>query len=169
MKSKQNLFAVILFALTCCFIIVQMFKIISLSIPVILGISLVLYSIPTLYLAMGKGKRLQIIISALLFFIGLILVIVKVYEVFEPLKVVFPSIIFITGVVFILLYIENPKESSFLYAGIISAVLGIISVLTYKHFALFYFTDRIISFVAGNWHLVLIIGGIILLMNRNKK
>lgn len=169
MRYKQNSFRLFLFALTGLFIIAQIFGIIPAPIPIILGISLLLYSIPALYTAMEKGKRLQIITAALIFFTGLILIIVKAYEVFEPLKVVFPSLVFVTGVIFILLYIENPKEKPFLYAGIVTAALGIISVPAYSHFVLFYFTDRIVLFLSGYWHVILILTGIILLMNRNKK
>lgn len=169
MGYKQNLFGIILFALACCLIMASTFKIISVAIPVVLGFSLILYSVPALYMAMEKSRRLQIISSAFLFFTGLILIIIKLFEVLDPLKVIFPSVIFITGVIFYLLYLDNHEEKAFLYAGMFAAVIGIISALSYKHFALFYFTDKILMFLSGYWHIILIIAGIMLLINRNRK
>lgn len=169
MKYRGNSFGIFLFALTCCFIMAQLLKIISLPILLILGVALILYSVPMLYTSMEKGKRLQIILSAIIFFTGIILIIIKTYEVLDPLKVVFPSLVFVTGIIFILLFIENPKEKPFLYTGIFTAALGLISVAAYGHFALFYFADRIISFLSGYWHIILITAGIVLLINKNKK
>lgn len=169
MKYKGNSFGIFLFALTCCFIMAQILKIISLPILLILGAALILYAVPSLYTSMEKGKRLQIILSTIIFFTGIILIIIKTYEVLDPLKVVFPSLVFVTGIIFILLFIENPKEKPFLYTGIITAALGLISVAAHGHFALFYFTDMVISFLAGYWHIILIAAGVVLMMNRNKK
>lgn len=169
MKSKQNIFGITVFAIACCLVLAHTLKLINISLPVILGFALILYSIPSLYISVDRSDRLRIVLYTFLFFTGVVLIIVKLFDLLDPLKVVFPSIIFVTGIIFILLYIENTDEKAFLYAGIFSAAAGILSVLLYRHFAFFYYTDKIIYFLSGYWHIILIVSGIVLLLNRNRK
>ncbi len=168
MNYNENKFGVILFSIAIFIIILDTVKIISLSMYVVLGFTLLFYSVPTVYTAMEKGNRMQLILSAFSFFTGLLLLLINWFDIINPLKVVFPSLLFIIGVVFLLLYMENTREKAFLYAGSTVAVLGLIIILLNKSLPLIYYADRIIVFISGYWHLLLIGAGIALIVNRKK-
>lgn len=169
MRKNENKFGAMVFALALCLIILNAFKMLSVSPYVIIGFALLIYSVPAVYSAMEKGKRAKIIFSTFIFFTGLLIILVNWFDILNPVKIVFPSLVFVTGIVFLLLYIENSKEKVFLYAGGLTSAIGILIVLFNKTLPLNYYADRIITFTSDYWHILLIGIGIALLLNRKKR
>jgi len=169
MNYNESKFGIVIFSIAIFIIILDTVKMVSVNIYVVLGIALLLYSVPTVYMAMEKGKRLQIILSTVSFFTGLILLLIKWFDILNPLKIVFPSLLFILGIVFLLLYVENTREKTFLFVGSLVSLLGLITILLNKSLPIIYYADRIVLFVAGYWHLLLIGAGIALIVNRKKQ
>lgn len=169
MNSRENRFSAFLFIIAGCLIIARILKIINVSIPLILGLTLVIYSVPSIYMSIDKSRRIQIITSVVAFFTGIILVLIKWFEILNPAKIILPSILFVMGIIFLFLFVDNKKEKTFLYTGCFLSAIGLIIPFIYKSFFVFYFTDRIISFAMDYWHIILIIAGILLLLNREKK
>ncbi len=168
LNYNRNASGIILFAIILALIAAHLMKFISFSLPVLLGAVMLIYAIPTLYFSMEKGRRKEIILSVVLFFTGAILFIIKRYDILSPLVVVFPSAVFITGMVFIFLFIDNTDEKHFLYSGLSLAAAGIILALTYRHLPFHYLIDRIIGNIADYWHIILIALGITMLILRKK-
>jgi len=118
---------------------------------------------------METGQRKQIISSVFFFFTGTILLLLRYFEILNPGKIILPSLVFVTGIIFLFLYLENKKETAFLYAGIFVSLSGLAIVFLHEKLSIFYFSDRIIQFFSGYWHFLLIAAGTLLLVNRIKK
>lgn len=168
MQNNSNTYNRILLISAALLLMLILFDVIDFSADLVIAGTLILYSVPLLYSAVSNSRRLQIIVSAVLFFIGILFTVTNLFEILDPLKVVVPSILFVSGIIFLLLFFENQKNKPFFAAGIFLAAAGIASVIFYGDSAYFYYTDKLILFVINNWHLFLIAVGILLLVMRKK-
>jgi len=169
--KKFNLFnyGKFVFAAAACLAIASVLKLVVLSVPLILGTALIIYAIPAFYIAMNIGLRNQIALSVFSFITGIILLLIVRYDILNPVKIIFPSLIFILGVIFIFLHIENRSEKIFLYSGIPLAAAGILAALFYREIPLFYFAERITYLLTDYWYIVCAGVGLNLIFNRKEE
>jgi hypothetical protein len=85
------------------------------------------------------------------------------------MKIIFPSLLFILGTVFIFLHVENRRVKIFLYSGIILAAAGILAALFYRSIPAFYFAERITYLLTDYWYIVCAGVALNLLFNRKEE
>lgn len=143
-------------------------NIILLTFEDVAGIVFVFYSIPTVYSALNNGERGKLIVSTILFFVGVVFLVKSYFEILDTRGIVFFSILFIGGSVLIILFIDNIKEKIFLYAGFILLVLSYLSITQFKKLGLFNSANRIGNLFEIFWPVILIVMGMIIFVNRKK-
>lgn len=158
-----------IFAAAGCITAGVLLKIVIIKITLIIGAALVVYSVPAFYVSFENSRRAEIIISVSSFFTGTILLLISWYEILNPVKILFPSLLFITGMVFIFLYADNKKEKLFLYTGILTTAAGFCIVLFYKHLPYIYQAERVIYVLSDYWYVLAVGTGLFLLFNRENK
>lgn len=103
-----------------------------------------------------------------MFLIGVVFIVKSYFEILDSRGIVFFSILFISGSVLVILFIENIKEKVFLYAGFIFLVMSYLSITEFRKFGLFNTANRIGNLLEVFWPVILIIMGIIIFINRKK-
>ena len=143
-------------------------NIIFLTFEDVAGIVFIFYSVPTVYSALNNGERGKLIVSTILFLVGVVFLVKSYFEILDTRGIVFFSILFISGSVLIILFIENVKEKIFLYAGFILLVLSYLSITQFKRLGLFNSANRIGNLLEVFWPVILIVMGMIIFVNRKK-
>jgi len=139
-----------------------------LTIEKIIGISFVVYSIPTVYISLNTGERQKLVFATILFLVGVVFFIKSQYEIFDTRGIVFSSILFISGSVLLILFIENTKEKIFLIAAIVLILLSYAAATLFKGVGLFTTTNRLGTLLEIFWPLILILFGISIFARRKK-
>ena len=143
--------------------------IVSLNVETIIAIAAVLYSIVTVYISLGNGDRAALAFSTTLFLVGVIFLIKSHYQITETRGIVFSSILFISGAVLFILFVENPKEKKFLIPSFAMFLLSIASMLFLKNLGLFNLVNKVGNLFEIAWPAILIVLGISIFINRGKK
>ena len=143
-------------------------SIILLTFEDVVGIVFIFYSIPTVYSALSNGERGKLTSSTILFLVGVVFLVKSYFEILDTRGIIFFSILFISGSVLVILFIENIKEKIFLYTGIALLVLSYLSITQFKKFGLFNAANRIGNLSEVFWPVILIVMGMIIFVNRKK-
>jgi len=141
---------------------------INISVEFISGFILILYSIITFYQAFSNKKRVVLILITILFLIGVILLVKANIYIYDTRGFVFTSVLFISGSVFLVLFLENTKEKIFVVSGIILIILSYLTTTIFKKLGLFHLTNETANLFGFFWPVVLIIFGLIIFLNRKK-
>ena len=132
------------------------------------GLVLIFFGLPSVYIAMSSGRRGRLFFSAALFFVGIIFLVKDKFDLLDTRGIVFTAVLFIGGAVLFLLFIDNPKEKTFLIAGIILMGLGYLSAVTFRDIGVFAITNKAANIANDFWPVILIIFGITVFLNRKK-
>lgn len=143
-------------------------NIILLTFEDVVGIVFIFYSIPTVYTALNNGERGKLTASTIMFLVGVVFVAKMFFEILDARGIVFFSVLFISGSVLLILFIENIKEKIFLSAGIVLLILSYISITQFKKFGLFSAANRIGNLLEVFWPAILIAMGMIIFINRKR-
>ena len=143
-------------------------NIILLTFEDVVGIVFIFYSIPTVYSAFSNSGREKLITSTILFLVGVVFLVKSYFEILDPRGIVFFSILFISGSVLVILFIESTKEKIFLYTGIMLLILSYLSITQFKKLGLFNAANRVGDLFEVFWPVILIVMGIIIFTNRKK-
>ena len=143
-------------------------NIILLTFGDVVGIVFVFYSTPTVYFALNNGERGNLTASKILFLVGVVFLVKSYFEILDSRGIVFFSVLFISGSVLMILFIENIKERIFLYTGIVILLLSYLSVTQFRKLGLFNAANRIGNLLEIFWPVILIVMGITIFINRKK-
>lgn len=130
--------------------------------------AIIFYSIPTAYFSLENGKRDKLVWAAILFCVSIVLIVKSYFEIFDTRGIIFVSILFISGTVLMLLFIENMKEKVFFFSSLILILLSYLTVTFFKNLGLFDTANRIGNLAEIFWPVILIMLGIGVFINRKK-
>ncbi|MCX6169345.1 MAG: hypothetical protein NTX65_08395 [Ignavibacteriales bacterium] len=134
----------------------------------IIGGAIIFYALPTVYISLEKGRRDKLIWATILFCISVVLVVKSYFEILDTRGIIFASILFTSGTVLLLLFIENMKEKIFFISSLILILLSYLTVTYFKNLGLFETANKIGNIVEIFWPVILIILGIGIYIDRNK-
>ena len=89
-------------------------------------------------------------------------------EIYDARGFVLTSVLFLSGSVFLVLFLENTKEKIFVISGIILIVLSYLTITTFKKLGVFDLANKIANLFEFFWPVVLLIFGISVFINRKK-
>ncbi|MEW6194364.1 MAG: hypothetical protein AB1521_04300 [Bacteroidota bacterium] len=144
------------------------YSILNISPYTAVGLTFILFGIPSTYLAFKNNRRDLLLLSALIFMIGTILIVKSNYEIINDRGIVFTSILFIGGTLFFILFIDNTRVKGFLFASLILIIMGIIPVTFSKEIGILDYANKAADLAEDFWPVVLIILGLNVFLNRKK-
>lgn len=140
------------------------------KIEFILSIFLIAASLIIILLAFHKITKTQVIAAVTMFYIGFFLLVINRYEIFDTIKIIFPSLIIYIGTISVMLFLRDSSEKLFILIAIIFFTIGVyllfnpdsqFSLILGKGFYLLFF---------DYWQIILFLFGLLLLLRgRNLK
>jgi hypothetical protein len=130
--------------------------------------ALIFYGIGTVYVWMGKRKKNILFIGAVSFLVGIELFITSNYDFLRISHIVLPSIFFILGTAFLVLFIDDLSNRLLL---IIATIFLISAIFFFSKLGTFNFSNflaSVISIIRKYWPVLIIVTVLILLLNRDK-
>lgn len=143
-------------------------NVISMPDEQILGSAIIFYSLPTAYFSLENGKRDKLVWATILFCVSVVLIVKSYFEILDTRGIIFVSILFVSGTVLMLLFIENMKEKVFFFSSLILILLSYLSVTFFKNLGLFETANKIGNLVEVFWPVILIVLGIGVFIKRKK-
>ncbi len=134
----------------------------------ILGGAIIFYALPTAYFSLENGKRDKLVWATIVFCVSVVLIVKSYFEILDTRGIIFVSILFVSGTVLMLLFIENMKEKVFFVSSLILILLSYLTVAFFKNLGLFETANKIGNLVEVFWPVILIVLGIGVFINRKK-
>jgi hypothetical protein len=135
---------------------------------ILFGFVLTSFGLTNTNYSFGSGSRKAIILSTILFLIGIALLVKNAYDIIDTRGLVLVSILFISGAVFLLLFIDRTKQRVFLFTGTALIVLSYFSLTVLKELGLFKWVHTIGEMFEVFLPVILIIFGISIYIGRKK-
>ncbi|MGE5680384.1 MAG: hypothetical protein ACM34K_05830 [Bacillota bacterium] len=164
-RNHQSLLSYI-FILVAIAYMLKLIGIISLSFNVLVSYAFLIYGIVSVYVSMGRHQRGGLFLGTAIFLTGVVLLIVENFTIIQPNILIFPSLLFITGAGFLMLFIDESGNKIFLYTALILIPLSILSMLFVRRFTFLGFANRLTANLADYYPVFIILLGVYLLMNR---
>lgn len=134
----------------------------------ILGFVFTAFGLSSTNLSLKQNNKKILVPSSILFLIGIALLIRVYYNIPDTRGFALVSILFISGAVFLLLFIDNYSQKVFLITGIALLFLSVISITFLQIAGLFQLTNKIATRLKSFWPIILILFGTGLFINRKK-
>lgn len=143
-------------------------NLLNISIETVTGYVFLLYGVITFYQVFNNERREILIFVTILFLVGIELLVKANIDIYDTRGFVFTSVLFLSGSVFLVLFLENTKEKIFVISGIILIVLSYLTITTFKKLGVFDLANKIANLFEFFWPVVLLIFGISVFINRKK-
>ena len=166
--SKNHHLVTYLLIFLAAAMMLRIFGIINTSSGEILSYVLAVYGIVTVYISMGKNKRLNLFLGTVIFLSGIILFVTNNFDFYRISGILLPSVFLIIGAGFLMLFIDNPSEKTVLTLAVIFIVFGMILTVILGTFSIHSFFNAILYIAQKYWILAVILIMIILLIKREK-
>lgn len=150
-------------------ILLKIVGIINIGYTELAGYVLIFYGIGTVYVSMGKNRKKLLFIGAVLFLVGVELFITSNYDFLKLSNIVLPSIFFILGTAFLILFIDDLPNKLLLAISVIFLISGIFFFTKLGTFNLNDFLKSTLSISMKYWPVIIIVTALILLLKKNNK
>ncbi|PKL84147.1 MAG: hypothetical protein CVV24_01315 [Ignavibacteriae bacterium HGW-Ignavibacteriae-3] len=167
MNSKKNILG-ICFLIVGILAILKYFGILIISIEQLMGTAFICYSLPTVYVSLGTGQRNELVLATVIFCIGVVYIVKSYFEILDARGIVFTTILFGSGAVLFLLFIENMKEKVFLISAGTMILLSYFSATNFKEWGLFKYANKLGDIFEIFWPVILLAFGLSVFVNRKK-
>ena len=144
------------------------FSIIELNEKLIFAYTFIAYGLLTLLFSFHKVNRSTLFFSSSLAMFWVVLAVLNGYEILNEYNTALSSVLFIIGGGFFILFIESPKEFSFLIIALLSSAGAVVSALFIKSNIIIQFANRVTLILLDFWPVFLIIFGIIIIAGRKR-
>ena len=134
---------------------------IILSILLIVGLS-------GTFVCLGSGRRIAHFIFTIIFLSGVLLFITGQYVLLNQGKILFPSVLFMIGAGFFMLFLDNTREIVFLITSIFLLLTSFILIFVLDGGVIIAFANRFILYGLEFWPGIIILIGFLLLSARYK-
>jgi len=163
-RKYQSLLTYLLLFLSLS-LLLKFFGLISLSGGEIIGYALILFGISDVYLSLGRNRKYSLFFGTVFFLTGILLYVLNNFIVFWEPTLLLPTVLFIPGVAYLMLYLDNPSNKKFLVIGIVLVSSGLIATIINGQFNFSSFYDSLLKVAAFHWQIVLVIAVILILIS----
>lgn len=146
--------------------VLKLTGVIAVSLTLVIAYAFLIYGIVSVFVSMGTHQRAGLFLGTAIFLTGVVLFVVENFTIIQPDILIFPSILFISGAGFLMLFLDDRLNKVFLYSSVILIPLSIISMLFIKRFTVFGLANRLASGLADYYPIFIILLGVYLLLNR---
>ena len=165
---KDHLLVIYLLIFLAAAMMFRILGFINTSAGEILSYVLAVYGIITVYISTGSNKKLNLFFGTVVFLSGIILFVINNFDFYNLSGILFPSVFFIIGIGFLMLFIDNPSDKRIITVAIIFLIFGITLTIILGTPSIQSFYYAILYVSQKHWLLVLILIMIILLTKRAK-
>lgn len=167
MRNNQSVLSLV-FILILLTYILKLFGIITVSTGKIISYAFLLYGIVSVYLTMGTHRRAGLFLGTSIFLTGVVLFIIEYFDIIQPGILILPSLLFIVGIGFLMLYFDDFSNRVFLYTSVILVGFSVLSAFLTRKVPAFSFAGRIASGLMDYYPVFIILLGIYILLNRKR-
>ena len=168
MRKYQSLLTYLLLFLSLS-LLLKFFGLINLSSGEIIGYALILYGISDVYLSLGRNRKYSLFFGTVFFLTGILLYVLNNFIVFWGPTLLLPTVLFIPGVAYLMLYLDNPSNKKFLVIGIVLVSSGLSATIINGQFNFSSFYDSLLKVATFHWQIVLVIAVILILISFEEK
>jgi hypothetical protein len=122
----------------------------------ILAYTFIFYGISSVYLSLGRNKKFRIFLGTVVFLVGIIFFVINNFDIISISKIIFPSIILILGVAFLMLYIDNTNDKAILYVSLFFILSGLIYAISIGSMRPVYFIYSAYQIALKYWVIAII-------------
>ena len=141
----------------------------SIDFYTIAAVTFLYYGIVTVFVNFNKGTRSLIFIGAVLFQLGVLMIVQESYQLMDRDHFFITAFTFMGGTGFLLLYIENMKQFPLLVSGVSLIIMSIFAKYLTSVLGRFSLMANIGLVMMGYWALFLIFFGAAILVSRLRK
>ena len=164
MRKYQSILTYLLLFLSLT-LLLEFFGIINLPSSEIISYALIFYGISDVYLSLGRNHKYSLFLGTVFFLIGILLFVLNNFIVFWEPTLLFPTVLFIPGVAYLMLYLDNPSNKRFPIIGIVLITAGLIATIIKGQFNFTSFYTSFLRIAAIYWQIVLLIAIILILIS----
>lgn len=150
------------------FFLLRFFEIINTPFTEITSYVFIFYGLTTVYFSFGTGYRGRLFFASFIFLSGIMMFVINYYEILNPSSAIFASILFITGAGFLILFVDNTSEKTFLYSGFFMLVISYLSISFLKDFIIVQTANNLSFLVLDYWPVFVLFFGINILLMRKR-
>jgi len=166
---KNHSIIAYLFVFIALSVLLKMAGLINSSFTELASYALIFYGVGTVYVSMGKNKKNMLFLGAASFLAGIELFIIANYDILKLSHIVLPSVFFILGTAFLVLFIDDFSNKFLLAISIIFLISGVFFFTKLGVFNPHDFLKSTIFICLKYWPLLIIIAALILLLRKNNK
>ncbi len=123
--SKLVLYVFLFF---CILLILRLTGLLSITMGEIVGYGFIFWGAGIVYQFLGKNNNQVLFAGVFLFLTGIFLFVIYNFEFFFTGKIIFPAILFMCSAGFFILFLNNFKQNTFLFASLVMLISG--SIIT---------------------------------------
>lgn len=150
-------------------VVLKLLGIIDVENTELIGYAMIFYGINLVYISFGKKQNGILFTGTTLFLIGLLLFLTNNFEFINDNEIIFPSMLFILGISFLMLFLDNIHKKNFLLVSvtfilsalIVTALLGTITVTL--------FINAVIKITVKYWPIALVAIVLLVIIYREEK
>lgn len=150
-------------------IILKLFGVIDVSNTELLGYAFIFYGIAMVYTSFGRNQPVVLFFGSSLFLTGFLLFLISNFDFDDGNEIIFPSILLILGIDFLMLFFNNTKKKNFLAISLTSVLSAVVVTILLGSITFNNFYISIINIVAKYWPIVLIAAGLLVLLTIEHK
>ena len=147
-------------------LLMKLLGIITVKTNEIYGNMMLFLGITSVFFNVGKNRRGELFLGASVFMLGVLFHVLNNYDILNTNRLFLPSLLFITATGFIILFLDNQREKSFLLVSIVLYLLSFITVKYYSDYGIISFTNSIGFLVLEFWPVLIILIGVGLMVER---
>lgn len=167
MRNNQSTLSLVFIFILLVYVL-KLFGIITVSTGKVISYAFLLYGIVSVYLTMGTHRRAGLFLGTSIFLTGVVLFIIEHFDIIQPGILILPSLLFIVGIGFLMLFLDDFSNRVFLYTSAILVGCSVLSAMLTRRVPFFGFAGRITSGLLDYYPVFLILLGVYILLNRKR-
>jgi hypothetical protein len=121
------------------------------------------------YTSFGNNQQIVLFFGSSLFLTGLLLFLVSNFEFADDYDVIFPAVLLILGINFLMLFFDNPPKKNFLAISLTAIASAVAVTIVLGTITINNFVNAIGNIGSKYWPVIVIAAGLIILLSIEHK
>ncbi|HED36754.1 MAG TPA: hypothetical protein ENI76_00685 [Ignavibacteria bacterium] len=135
----------------------------------ILGYALIFYGISSVYLSLEENYKLFLFTGTIAFLIGVVLFLINYFSFYHLSAIIVPALLFILGISFLMLFINDKSYIIGLLLFIIFSIIGLLLTIKQGTISLISFLRSIVDIFNVYWSILIAIMVILFVIKRSNR
>ncbi|RPI66198.1 MAG: hypothetical protein EHM47_17230 [Ignavibacteriales bacterium] len=163
-KASPVILYFIIFIVTA--VILRISGIISFTSIELLSYVLMFSGVTAVYYAFGNDRKGLLFIGSTIFLIGIIVYVNARFDLEDTRQLLFPSVMLIMGIGFLLLFMDASSQKLFLTLSLIFIIGGLLFIFIFRSFAFSALAESLWSMIKDYWIVFLIVAGLLFILRK---